>query len=292
MKKVLLILVLSFALFSCWNEKTLNYNFRDNYDAVFQFSWWVAKVLKDWKYWFIDTKWNVVVPLEYEVAQDYKDWYLAVSGSKYSNNFIYFDNKWNKINEPSPDMSNYGWFKEWLNTNWMDENRKPAIVDMNWKTILITLDVQGIWDFSEWLCRIKKNGRFWYINKSWEIEIWYKYDNAYDFKDWIAKVILWYKAIFINKSWKEILTLEDWMSTESTFGNWLLVVQKRDNGKTKYWVIDTTWKVIIPFNYKVEDYNDTFSDWVVEIVEYVLDWYKEIKKTWYAYTDWVIKWKQ
>ncbi len=56
-----------------------NWKFRDQYDAVYEFSDGVAKVIKDWKEWVINLKGEMVVNLgEYEtIKQIFEEWIIV-----------------------------------------------------------------------------------------------------------------------------------------------------------------------------------------------------------------------
>lgn len=58
-----------------------------------------------------------------------------------------------------------------------------------------------VWDFHEWLAWVKKNWRYWYINKSWEMVINCEYDDVIRFLDRFFLTKKWDHRILFDLEW-------------------------------------------------------------------------------------------
>ncbi len=97
------------------------------------------------------------------------------------------------------------------------------LYDENWNKIC-EIQCNEIWPFNEWLAKIKKDWKIWFIDKKWNIVIDYIYTAVLDdesiwFKNWLAPVLLDDNWLFIDNKWNIKLKLEKKYDLVSDFIN-------------------------------------------------------------------------
>ena len=128
------------------------------------------------------------------------------------------------------------------------------LVDIqNTSVIKLEKRYDEVWFFSEWLAGVEKDGKYWFIDKTWKEVTPCKYDEIYDFEEWFAAVNKNGKWGFINTKWEEVTPCE--YDEVRNFSKWFAVVEK--NGK--YWFINRDGTLIInlvynaPFIEKIDE---------------------------------------
>lgn len=116
-------------------ESDIRYKYRDKYDAIWNFSWWLAIVLKWGKYWFIDEGWKVVIPLIYDYLKEFSEG-LAVASKDWKYGFI--NEKWEEL---MPFQYEYA--------NSFSENR-ASVTLKNWKWESQTFFIDPKW-YKQWI---------------------------------------------------------------------------------------------------------------------------------------------
>lgn len=144
---------------------------------------------------------------------------------------------------------------------------------------------EEIWLFREWLAKVKKLNKRWFINKDWREIVPLIYDWVDDFSEWLASFldkrhnVRWY----IDKNWTKVLVTGK--NVPFRFSEWL-AVNKFTDRLSRLWYIDKSWNVVIPGIYT---YAKDFSEWLAAVIK---EW--KLEKRWYIDKNWnrVIDWYQ
>lgn len=140
--------------------------------------------------------------------------------------------------------------KIWDNWEWLIIDKKDWkywFINKNWN-LVIKHQYDDIWyaGFSEWLVAVQKNWKWGYIDKSWNvvIDFIYDYSNNMRFSEWLAPVKKDWKYWFINKNWNRVIDfIYDDVACCIGFYEWLIIVKKG----WKWWKIDKSWNVVVDF---------------------------------------------
>lgn len=141
-------------------------NYPDKYDNVWQPKEGLARAKKDGKYGYIDDNGKVIIPFEYEYAEDFNEG-LAIVWKGY------------KL--------------------LADDYFKCGYIDKTGKEV-IPIKYDDTYSFRESLAAVKKNGKYGFIDKNEKIIIPFQYDNASEFNEGLAAVKKNGKLIYIDKT--------------------------------------------------------------------------------------------
>ncbi len=139
-----------------------------------------------------------------------------------------------------------------INARWRWIDGKWAIEDKEGKTIISTIQFQDhCYEYTEWRCFVKKNGKYWYLDTHWELVIPYAFDEASNFSDGLASVSNYGKRYFINRNGGTAFTFEgkDYV-WDHYFFNWVLPVRNKTNSRNNnFGVINKKGELIIPIEH-------------------------------------------
>ncbi|MBP6981486.1 WG repeat-containing protein [Candidatus Gracilibacteria bacterium] len=199
-----------------------NWKFRDQYDAVYEFSDGVAKVIKDKKEGFINKDGEIVIPLgRYKETRDQAK-SQRIMGEKKDDLCVILDLEGTEITT----FKCYGYpdFSEGLSSILIGGSDKGSIVvDINGNTII-------------------GSGKYGYIG---------------NFQDGLAPVGIEKKIGFVNKNGELIIpAIYNGNGSKTYFSGGLGVM----NNDGKYGVINKNNDVIIPFDYdKITSFSDGYA---------------------------------
>lgn len=194
---------------------------------------------------FIDLSGKIAVPAIYDFAYDYSDGLaLVTKGEK-----EWFIDKKGKVVIPLDQYENVSPFYEGLSS--IEKNGKKGFIDTKGK-VVIPIKYDSSFGFSEGLAYVGVedaygNRKFGFIDKTGKVVVPIKYNNVKDFKDGISLVNLNGKNFFINRKGEKTLT--NLKNFSQVYSEGLFIV-----GSGIYepmGVMDTTGKIIVPFNYLV-----------------------------------------
>ncbi len=206
------------------------------------------------RFGFMDLSGEVVVPAQYEWAEDFSEGLAAVEK----------DGKWGFIDTTgafviAPQYDYDGVmipsFSEGLvalraNGKWGFADKTGAVV--------IALQYDNIGHFTDGLACVYKNGKGGYIDTTGKIVVEPQYDSVEDFADGFAIVGQNDKYGYIDKTGTVIA--EPQYDTAEDFIDGLALVSKQG----KYGLIDTSGKIVLPLTY---DYMDYCGGNVIEVVD-------------------------
>ncbi len=204
-----------------WNEIT-----EEKYDSVWNINkYGLAPFGKNWKYWLINKRWEVVAPNVYDRIHDFSDWFAVLEKD---NKFGLMDTNWEIV---LPVEYKYlSDVKNWnlLYGDEMNRNKKRSLWMMNVKWEILSVAQYG-W-FSElidnWYAIVEKDGKKWLLNDNWELIIPIKYNEIVK-----SDVLKW----------------------------WLIEVRVYDYWKSLKWKVTLEWKEYIP-----PIYDDILKMWWLE----------------------------
>lgn len=291
---IFLLMVYIYKLYNNQNFKGLNYKYRNKYDVVYDFSWWVAIAKEKWKIVIINKNWEKlfepnwfkinssilsisssknVFPIIYDIENpkvytQNRDW--TITKSKY---YWLINSNWKIISkkyyqEIFPERFGYFTYTNWTNYWLLDEKWNElslldySFIDTNdWKIFLATkhiYDENGNYLFD----------KYWYINLKWEEIIPFIYDFANNFNENVAKVMLKGKVYFINRKWNKIVDMYSDKFRIVDFNNGLFLAE---NEEWKYWFLDENLVEKIKFEY---DEAEVFSEFDKNWISLVKKWDK------------------
>jgi len=233
------------------------------YDSINEFSEWLAVVRRGNKYWLIDTVGRVILPIKYTDLSKVKNWNLLFRDENLRWYWM-INIKWEILHEPE-----YGYTSELLD-NWyaiVHKDGKKWVLNNKWELIVPTkYDYIYSSDFLKWwLIEVHNYPTDWWKVKKWKVtpegkeiipplyedikEIWWL--------EWVYKVKLtsknnWSYQWLIDKDGNVIVTPDkyynicdfetkkDWRKFAEVW-NW-----DKNIGREKKWLIDETWKEVIP----------------------------------------------
>jgi serine/threonine-protein kinase len=152
-------------------------------------------------------------------------------------------------------MSKWGYFgyenhyMSWEGNNIFPIKKTILIDDGKWGfrnnsgKVIIPIELNSFWGFSEGLAEVEKNGKWGYIDKFGNVVISFDYDDSYPFSEGIAAVEKNGKWGYIDKSGTLIITFEYNYAYE--FYEGLAIVIKN----YEYGLIDKYNSSIVPFEY-------------------------------------------
>ena len=101
---------------------------------------------------------------------------------------------------------------------------------------MVACKYDNAWDFSEWLAEVEKDGKYWYIDKSWNEVIACKYDKVSRL-DWAILAKEWKRTILIDLDWKIIKERTESIDTPAEvleFRRWFVDwIKKNDDVTTE-----------------------------------------------------------
>ncbi|EKE27770.1 MAG: KWG repeat protein [uncultured bacterium (gcode 4)] len=129
-----------------------------------------------------------------------------------------------------------------------------------------------VWELKEWRRRVRKNGKYWFLDSDNKEVIKCKYEDVNDFCEWAAVVygengLYW----FIWLDWEQITECK--FSDALDFSEGLAAVKLNN----KWWYIDKTWKLAIKYLYTDAE---SFNDWKAKVELWRQSVY--INKSWFA----------
>ena len=156
------------------------------------------------KYGYINESNQVVIPLIYDYASEFKEGLGAVNVGEpgYINEHYGFVDKAGKVIIPLMYEKTGFWFSEGCVQ--MMLHGKWGFVDTKNKTIVPFIYEEAV-GFHEGFAAIKLNGKWGYVNKSGKVTISLKYDRTFRFSNGIASVKLNGKWGYINTEGEEII---------------------------------------------------------------------------------------
>ena len=237
-------------------------NLTEEYDEVWSFSEWYARVKQNGKSWFIDTNgkvlWDGIV---YDDVWSFSEWYAKVrkwdkrwfidTNGKVLWDGIIYDNVWS--------------FSEWYAK--VRKWDKCWFIDTNGKVLWKGIIYGSVWPFSEWYARVNKWNKWWFIDTNGKV-LWkgIVYDYVWSFSEGYAAVNKWNKWWFIDTKgkvlWKGIVYDDVWSFSEG-------YARVKQNGK--WWFIDTNGKVL--WDGIVYDDVWSFSEWYAGVNKWGKSWF-------------------
>ncbi|WP_308575635.1 WG repeat-containing protein [uncultured Fusobacterium sp.] len=224
-------------------------HYPDKYDNVWQPKEGLARAKKDGKYGYIDDNGKVIIPFEYEYAEDFNEG-LAIVWKGYK---LLVDDyfKCGYIDKTGKEVISIKYddvekFKNGIAK--VTENRESFFIN---KMGEISFKYDKANDFSEGLAAVEKAGKWGYIDRTRKEVIPFKYDEANDFSEGLAAIEKNGKYGYIDKTGKVIIPFK--YDRANDFSEGLAAIEK----DRKWGYIDKIGKVIIPFEY--DEAND-FSE--------------------------------
>ena len=224
-------------------------NYPDKYDNVWQPKEGLARAKKDGKYGYIDDNGKVIIPFEYEYAEDFNEGLAIV---------------WKGYKEFKSDYFKCGYIdktgKEVVSIKYDDvekfkngiakvtENRESFFINKMGEKI-ISFKYDKLSPFKEGLAAAKKDGKWGYIDKAGKVIIPFQYDDASEFNGDLAIVGIgeedhFRKYFYIDKAGNDVIEINRYEYLEP-FKEGLAAVKKDE----KWGYIDKNEKIIIPFQY-------------------------------------------
>lgn len=222
----------------------------------------------DYKYGAIDTKGNVVIPVEYDDVHNCQEGVCVVEVGGWNAKCGIVDAKGNVV--LAPCYHNMKDFNNGLAVVKDPQTELYGFVNKKGE-VAIPLSYKYATSFSDDLALVRvKSGKYGYINNQEEIVIPTIYDDAYSFSEGLAIVEKANKEMVIDKKGELIYTLPKNQSFDDVYGyqnGLILVVKDRDgnwwdNDDQKYGYLDTKGNVAIDFIY---DDADDFLDGIAEV---------------------------
>ena len=154
-----------------------NWKFRDQYDAVYEFSDGVAKVIKGKEGWFINEKWEIIIPIgKYKIHRDQAKSERIV-WEKYWNKCILLD-----INGQELSEFECIWYPEFSEDyNSVITSNGPILIDTDGKTVINSWMYAYIGDSQDGLIPVillEGSKKLGFINTEWKLIIPDIYDNT------------------------------------------------------------------------------------------------------------------
>jgi hypothetical protein len=173
------------------------------YDSAFEFKEGLGRVSSNNKYGFIDAEGNVVVPLQFPMAEDFTDGRALVEvpvGASQKTGFI--DETGKMVIDAVYDWARP--FSEGITV--VQLNGKSGLIDTNGKTIVEpkfdSIESKSKTLFREGFAQVQMNGKYGFIDKSGNITIQPQFDMVGDFYEGLASLRVngnpWREG-FINK---------------------------------------------------------------------------------------------
>ena len=234
----------------------IRYKYRGDYDAIWNYSEWLARVTKNWLYWFIDESWTLVIPIIYRDAWSFSEWLAAVNTWW---KYFFINKKWEKV---FWDFDYLRKFSEWFSIF----NTKPYWAD---------------------------NMKCWYINPEWIQTPWEIFDECFPFSWWIAyarKIWEWYVSLF--KDWKNSIKTNGsrwWKTKEATAKEQDGMLRQKIGDDIRFWEFQDN-KALWISNFNTYQAAGDYSSWIAPVLkdgvivfikkdgEVILNkWYKKIQ---------------
>jgi WG containing repeat len=248
------------------------------YDSAFEFKEGLGRVSSNNKYGFVDAEGNVVVPLQFPMAEDFTDGRALVQvqvGASQKTGFIDATGK-------MVIDAVYDWaipFSEGITV--VQLNGKSGLIDTNGKTIVEpkfdSIESKSKTLFREGFAQVQMNGKYGFIDKSGNVAIQPQFDMVGDFHEGLAslrvngnpwregfidktgKIVIepkfnsvrWFSeglaAVEVNKKWGYInrsggFVIAPQFEQAFEFKQGMAIVSTQDG----YGAIDTSGKVVIP----------------------------------------------
>ena len=185
--------------YACFDKKgNLIIDF-GKYQEIDHFSEGFILVSQNEKVGLLNTKGELVVPIEYDDIDYFRN-DVAIIENNGKKGAI---DKTGKVIIPV-EYNDIGRFEQ--NTTWIEKNGMFGYVDKN-GSFLTEFKYLEAYKFAEGLSIAFLDDGYVYIDEKGKIAIPHKYDDAADFKDGIANVILNGENTYINKKGEEIETL-------------------------------------------------------------------------------------
>ena len=222
----------------------------------------------DYKYGAIDTKGNVVIPIEYDDVNDCQEGVCVVKIGGWNAKCGIVDAKGNVVLAPC-----YHKMEDFNNGLAVVQDPQTELYGFVNKKgeVAIPLSYKYASSFSDDLALVRvKSGKYGYINNQEEIVIPTIYDDAETFSEGLAIVEKANKEMVIDKKGELIYTLPKNQSFDDGYGyqnGLILVVKDRDGNwwsddDQKYGYLDTKGEVVIDFIY---DDADDFEDGIAYV---------------------------
>ena len=226
-------------------------NYPDKYDNVWQPKEGLARAKKDGKYGYIDDNGKVIIPFEYEYAEDFNEG-LAIVWKGYKllvDDYFkcgYIDKTGKEV--ISIKYDNAEKFKNGIAK--VTENRESFFINKMGEKI-ISFKYDKLSPFKEGLAAAEKDGKWGYIDKAGKVIIPFQYDYASEFNGDLAIVAIgeeyhFRKYFYINKAGNDVTEINRYEYL-GPFRDNLALVQSKENWKYGY--IDKTGKEVISTKY-------------------------------------------
>ncbi len=220
------------------------------YDVIYPFSEGLAAVVKNEKLGFIDSTGKVIIPLTLyynsSIYPTFSEGFTVVGNEEGKRGFI---DKSGKLVIPF-DYDIATDFKNGLASVHLYNRKKQTItaflIDKNNKRV--TRKYGSIYEFSEGLAAVSKNGKTGFVNRKEKMVIPFKYDYAGSFINGIAGVQKNRKWGFINKTGELVVDYKyDYINKE---GDYIAVANRIGEVTLIYGLMDSTGKEITPVKYR------------------------------------------
>jgi hypothetical protein len=219
------------------------------YDRLQAFIHGIARAEKNEKWGVIDLTGKIIIPFENELIYWSDDNTMLYVKKEEKKYGLY--NKEGKELLP-PEYEYIFDFSEGLAH--VEKNGKYGFIDTA-ANVVIPLIYDGVGYFSEGLAWVGKEGKYGFINASGDLVIPAVYDNVKDFSDGLSCVVKYDEGYgFIDKKGKTVVPLHYYFGF-SFSENLAPAVKQGGNGKVGF--IDKSEHAVIPFEY---DYVHLFSD--------------------------------
>lgn len=230
-----------------------------DYDKIESFHDGLAIVCKDNKYGFINTKAEIVVPLEFDEVTEFSEGFARVKklvddGRYYRYGFV--NSSGELVVQPEYDDAARAFTEGYA---WVRKDGKSGFINGHGE-IVIPLEYESVGSFREGLASVQKEkgGKVGFINTAGECTIPMEFDIATAFLDGLAKVWIGGKCGFINTKGEIVIPIKYDEDSWNNFSEGLCQVKL--SGKTGF--IDTQGQLVIPTRY---DGASDFSDGIAPV---------------------------
>ena len=162
------------------------------------------------KWGFVDGTGKVIIPLMYEVAQEFSEGLAAV---KLMNRWGFIDTTGTKfISFKYYDVGNFSEGMARVRSDYENQKEYGLVITKAWRFVdktgleIIRENYDDAGDFSEGLARVKRNREWGFISNTGALIIPFRYDKAGDFSEGLARVKYDRKWGFINNTGTNIIS--------------------------------------------------------------------------------------
>lgn len=165
------------------------------------------RIIQNNKYGYIDKTGKVIIPPQFDQADEFSEGLAAVNqGGVLNNNGVISGGRWGYIDTTGKyviplQFDEAGNFSEGLAE--VKVNDKYGFIDKTGKMVILP-QFEDVWPFSEGLAKVCTDKKYGYIDKTGKITIVPQFDEAGNFSNGLAMVAIGDKFGYIDKTGKFI----------------------------------------------------------------------------------------